>query len=106
MNKKYIVRLTEPERDELAAVSAAVRAALTDDGLPPLAASGLKLQDQLNQIAASLDHVAARALLGAGRLKPASTPATQPWHCAGAGWLGSSPKGDAPRRARFRRDSL
>jgi hypothetical protein len=40
---------------------AAVRAALTDDGLPPLAASGLKLQDRLSQIAASLDHVAAVA---------------------------------------------
>ena len=40
---------------------AAVRAALTDDGLPPLAASGLKLQDRLSEIAASLDRVAARA---------------------------------------------
>jgi hypothetical protein len=40
---------------------AAVRAALTDDGLPPLAAPGLKLQDRLSQIAASLDQVAARA---------------------------------------------
>src|SRR5215469_13358024 len=40
---------------------AAVRAALTDDGLPPLAASGLKLQDRLSQIAASLDRVAGLA---------------------------------------------
>jgi hypothetical protein len=40
---------------------AAVRAALTDDGLPPLAASGLKLHDRLSRIAASLDQVAARA---------------------------------------------
>ena len=40
---------------------AAVRAALTDDGLPPLAASGLKLQDRLSRIAASLEKVAARA---------------------------------------------
>jgi len=40
---------------------AAVRAALTDDGLPPLAASGLKLHDRLSRIAASLDHVAATA---------------------------------------------
>src|SRR4051794_8896552 len=40
---------------------AAVRAALTDDGLPPLAASGLKLQDRLGRIAASWDQVAARA---------------------------------------------
>src|SRR5262245_33564600 len=40
---------------------AAVRAALTDDGLPPLAASGLKLHDRLSRIAASLGHVAALA---------------------------------------------
>jgi Transposase, Mutator family len=56
------------ENDEEAEIvrgyCAAVRAALTDDGLPPLAASGLKLHDRLNQIAASLDHVAA----GAGSL--------------------------------------
>jgi len=39
---------------------AAVRGALTDDGLPPLAASGLKLQDRLGEVAASLDRVAAR----------------------------------------------
>jgi hypothetical protein len=48
---------------------AAVRAALTDDGLPPLAASGLKLQDRLSQIAASLDRVAARAGSLPGGLK-------------------------------------
>ena len=40
---------------------AAVRAALTDDGLPPLAASGLKLHDRLSRIATSLDRVAALA---------------------------------------------
>ncbi len=40
---------------------AAVRAALTDDGLPPLSASGLKLQDRLSRIAASLDDVVAKA---------------------------------------------
>lgn len=40
---------------------AAVRAALTDDGRPPLVASGLKLHDRLSQIAASLDQVAALA---------------------------------------------
>jgi hypothetical protein len=48
---------------------AAVRAALTDDGLPPLAASGLKLQDRLSQIAASLDRVAAQAGSLPGGLK-------------------------------------
>ena len=38
---------------------AAVRSALTDDGRPPLAASGLKLQERLTAIAASLDRAAA-----------------------------------------------
>ena len=36
-------------------------AALTDDGLPPLAAAGLKLHDRLSRIATSLDHVASLA---------------------------------------------
>jgi hypothetical protein len=40
---------------------AAVRSALTDDGLPPLAAAGLKLHDRLERIAASLDRVATLA---------------------------------------------
>src|SRR5262249_13059621 len=39
---------------------AAVRAALTDDGRPPLAASGLKLHERLTRIAASLDRVATK----------------------------------------------
>jgi len=36
----------------------AVRSAITDDGHPPLAASGLKLYDRLGQIAASINAVA------------------------------------------------
>ena len=52
---------------------AAVRAALTDDGRPPLEASGLKLHDRLRRIATSLDQVAARAgntlLRGLSRLR-------------------------------------
>src|SRR5262249_22278864 len=58
---------SDPEDEESAIVRgscAAVRAAWTDDGLPPRAAAGLKLQDRLSQIAASLDRVAA----GAGSL--------------------------------------
>jgi len=39
---------------------AAVRAALTDDGLPPLAAAGLRLHERLSRVALSLDRVAAR----------------------------------------------
>ncbi len=46
---------------------AAVRSALTDDGRPPVAASGLKLHGRLGQIAASLDRIAAaRGGLGGG----------------------------------------
>ena len=57
---------TEGGEDDAEAVivrdyCAAVRAALTDDGLPPLSAPGLKLHDRLSRIAASLDHVAAMA---------------------------------------------
>src|SRR5262245_24030270 len=48
---------------------AAVRAAVTDDGMPPLAASGLKLQARLSQIAASLDRVATLAGRLPGGLK-------------------------------------
>jgi len=36
----------------------AVRSSLTDDGHPPLSAPGLKLQDRLTQISASIDRVA------------------------------------------------
>jgi hypothetical protein len=57
---------------------------LTDDGLPPLAASGLKLHDRLSRIAASLDHVAARArALPGGPARP-----RQLLRCAG-GWCSS-----------------
>jgi hypothetical protein len=59
-----IERQAEQEQGEEAEVvrdyCAAVRAALTDDGRPPLAAAGLKLQDRLTRIAASLDRVAAK----------------------------------------------
>jgi hypothetical protein len=39
---------------------AAVRSALTDDGRPPLEASGLKLRDRLAKVAESLDRVAVK----------------------------------------------
>jgi hypothetical protein len=51
----------DAEAEVVRGYCAAVRAALTDDGLPPLSASGLKLHDRLSRIAASLDRVAARA---------------------------------------------
>jgi hypothetical protein len=51
----------DEEAEVVRGYCAAVRAALTDDGLPPLAASGLKLHDRLSRIAAGLDQVVALA---------------------------------------------
>jgi hypothetical protein len=48
---------------------AAVRSALTDDGRPPLSAPGLSLHERLEQIAASLDRIAAPTGNFPGRLK-------------------------------------
>ena len=48
----------DPEAEAVRGYCAAVRSALTDDGRPPLAASGLQLQGRLEQVAASLDRVA------------------------------------------------
>jgi hypothetical protein len=42
---------------------------LTDDGRPPLVASGLRLQERLEALGASLDRVAAQAALPAGLKK-------------------------------------
>jgi len=62
---RSIERATEGEDDEEAEIvrgyCAAVRAALTDDGLPPLAAPGLRLHERLMHIAESLDWLAAQA---------------------------------------------
>lgn len=51
---------TDPEAEASRGYCAAVRSALTDDGRPPLAASGLTLERRLSAIAASLDRVAAK----------------------------------------------
>jgi hypothetical protein len=48
----------DPESETIRGYCAAVRSALTDDGRPPLEASGLKLQGRLAAVAASLDRVA------------------------------------------------
>ena len=50
----------DAEAEAIRGYCAAVRSALTDDGRPPLEASGLKLQDRLEAVAASLDRVAAK----------------------------------------------
>jgi hypothetical protein len=59
----------DEEAEIVRSYCAAVRAALTDDGLPPLAGAGLKLHDRLSRIAASLDRVAALASGLTGGLK-------------------------------------
>jgi hypothetical protein len=50
----------DPEARVITAYCAAVRSAVTDDGRPPLAASGLKLRKRLAAVAASLDRVGAQ----------------------------------------------
>jgi hypothetical protein len=51
---------TDPEAEVVRGYCSAVRSALTDDGRPPLDASGLKLHRRLTAIADSLDRVAKR----------------------------------------------
>src|SRR5262245_56879875 len=50
----------DPEAEAVRGFCAAVRSALTDDGRPPLEASGLKLAGRLAAVAASLDRVAGK----------------------------------------------
>lgn len=49
----------DPEAAVIRGYCSAVRSALTDDGRPPLEASGLKLHARLTAIAGSLDRAAA-----------------------------------------------
>ncbi len=51
---------SDPEAEVVRGYCAAVRSALTDDGRPPLDASGLKLHDRLSAITASLERVEKR----------------------------------------------
>jgi Transposase, Mutator family len=56
---------TDAEAEATRGYCLAVRSALTDDGRPPLAASGLRLHDRLQAVAASLERVEqARAAAG------------------------------------------
>ena len=50
----------EAEAEAVRGCCAAVRSAITDDGRPPLAASGLKLKGRPEAVAASLDRAAAK----------------------------------------------
>ena len=49
---------TDEEAEAVRGYCLAVRSALTDDGRPPLSASGLKLHERISQIAASLARIA------------------------------------------------
>jgi hypothetical protein len=51
---------TDPQAEVMRGYCSAVRSALTDDGRPPLAASGLKLHDRLSAIAQSIERVEKR----------------------------------------------
>jgi hypothetical protein len=51
---------TDLEAEVIRGYCSAVRSALTDDGHPPLAASGLTLYDRLTAISTSLERVAKR----------------------------------------------
>ena len=51
---------SDPEAEVVRGYCAAVRSALTDDGRPPLDASGLKLHDRLTAITARLERVEKR----------------------------------------------
>jgi hypothetical protein len=48
----------DPEAEAIRGYCLAVRSALTDDGRPPLCASGLHLHDRLTTIQRSIAHVA------------------------------------------------
>jgi len=50
----------DAEAEAVRGYCSAVRSALTDDGRPPLEASGLKLQSRLEKVAASLDRAAGK----------------------------------------------
>jgi Transposase, Mutator family len=58
--ERRVERRTDREAVVTKSYCAAVRSALTDDGRPPLAASGLKLHDRLTAVAASLGRAAKR----------------------------------------------
>ena len=55
--ERQVEEQTGPEAEVVRGYCSAVRSALTDDGRPPLEASGLKLHDRLSAIAASLERL-------------------------------------------------
>ncbi len=55
--ERAVEDVTDPQAEVVRGYCAAVRSAITDDGHPPLAASGLKLKGRLEAVADSLDRV-------------------------------------------------
>ena len=58
--ERQLAQRTDPEAEVIRGYCSAVRSALTDDGHPPLAASGLKLHDRLTAISQRLERVTKR----------------------------------------------
>jgi hypothetical protein len=58
--ERQVEERTGPQADVVRGYCSAVRSALTDDGRPPLDASGLKLHERLNAVAASLGRLEAQ----------------------------------------------
>jgi hypothetical protein len=58
--ERMVAGRDDPEAEVVRGYCAAVRSALTDDGRPPLAPSGLKPADRLREVASSLDRVVAK----------------------------------------------
>ena len=56
--ERQVEERTDAESEVIRGYCSAVRSALTDDGRPPLKASGLKLHERLSKIDASLDRLA------------------------------------------------
>jgi hypothetical protein len=70
--ERQLDKRTDPETEVMRGYCSAVRSALTDDGHPPLAASGLKLYDRFTAISTSLERGAKRG------------PCLNPWPAPGA----------------------
>src|SRR5262249_6367179 len=58
--ERCLAARSDPETEVVRGDCAAVRSALTDDGRPPLEASGLQLHDRLSAITTSLERVEKR----------------------------------------------
>ncbi len=74
--ERLLERRSDAEADAVRGYCQAVRSAITDDGRPPLAASGLKLHERLTTIHASLTHVADGVAERGGR-RPRRSPGSR-----------------------------